>query len=106
MPAMTEIQPEFPARFLTLLLKTHFRAFGPLRERHLNLDRWGILAVLLLLLAQCESKAAGTWAALASAPPTGGNHAMILSDGTVLTDNGSGNCCRLTPDINGSYLNG
>ena len=59
-----------------------------------------------LLLAQCESKAAGTWAALASAPPTGVNHAMVLSDGTILTDNGSGNCCRLTPDIHGSYLNG
>ena len=31
---------------------------------------------------------------------------MVLSDGTILTDNGSGNCCRLTPDSHGSYLNG
>lgn len=31
---------------------------------------------------------------------------MVLSDGTILTDNGSGNCCRLTPDIHGSYING
>ena len=108
MLAMTEIQQEFPSCLFTTFLKkkTHSRAFGPVRERHLSLGRWGILASLLLLLAQCESRAAGTWSSLASAPPTGVNHAMVLSDGTILTDNGSGNCCRLTPDIHGSYING
>ena len=52
------------------------------------------------------AKAGGTWASLASAPPTGVNHCMLLSDGTVYTDNGNGECCRLTPDIHGSYRNG
>src|ERR1035441_1227818 len=100
MLAMTEIQQEFPSCFLTFFLKrkTHSHAFGPVRERHLSLGRWGILASLMLLLAQGESRAAGTWSSLASAPLTGVNHAMVLSDGTILTDNGSGNCCRLTPD--------
>ena len=60
----------------------------------------------MMWLAQCESKAAGTWTALASAPPIGVNHAMVLSDGSILTDNGDGNCCRLTPDSHGSYRNG
>ena len=31
---------------------------------------------------------------------------MLLSDGTVLTYDGDGNCNRLTPDIHGSYVNG
>jgi hypothetical protein len=31
---------------------------------------------------------------------------MLLTDGTVYTDNGNGECCRLTPDIHGSYRNG
>jgi len=31
---------------------------------------------------------------------------MVLSDGTILTDNENGECCRLTPDSHGSYLNG
>jgi hypothetical protein len=43
---------------------------------------------------------------LANAPPLGVNHAMVLSDGTIYTDNGSGQCLRLTADIHGSYQNG
>lgn len=31
---------------------------------------------------------------------------MVLSDGTIYTDNGSGQCLRLTPDIHGNYRNG
>jgi hypothetical protein len=67
---------------------------------------WRFLAGLILLLTAHKSSAAGTWASLASAPPAGVNHAMVLSDGTIYTDNGSGQCCRLTPDIYGSYQNG
>ena len=43
---------------------------------------------------------------MSSAPPIGVNHAMVLSDGTILTDNGNGDCCRLTPDIHGGYIHG
>lgn len=49
---------------------------------------------------------AGTWTALNSSPPVTVNEALVLSDGTILTDNGSGQCARLTPDIHGSYVNG
>ncbi|HEY2083369.1 MAG TPA: kelch repeat-containing protein, partial [Verrucomicrobiae bacterium] len=69
-------------------------------------DRFPFLFVLLCLLPHGVAKAGGTWASLASAPPLGVNHAMLLSDGTVYTDNGNGQCCRLTPDIHGSYRNG
>ena len=50
--------------------------------------------------------AAGTWNALTTAPPVSVNEALVLSDGSILTDNGSGQCARLTPDIHGSYVNG
>jgi hypothetical protein len=50
--------------------------------------------------------AGGTWASLANSPPSGVNHAMVLSDGTIYADNGNGYCFRLTPDNHGSYQNG
>jgi len=61
---------------------------------------------LCWLLGSSAAEAGGTWTPLASAPPIGVNHAMLLSDGTVLTDNGNGDCCRLTPDIHGGYIHG
>ena len=64
------------------------------------------LTALSLLLALHKSVAGGTWAPMASAPPLGVNHAMVLSDGTIFTDNGNGQCLRLTPDIHGNYRNG
>src|SRR6266704_2928795 len=64
------------------------------------------LVGLTLLLTLHKSIAAGTWASMATAPPLGVNHAMVLSDGTIYTDNGNGQCLRLTPDIHGSYRNG
>lgn len=63
------------------------------------------LAALLAFLPQ-PSPASGTWTALGTAPPVSVNEALVLSDGTILTDNGSGQCARLTPDIHGSYING
>src|SRR5690349_17285770 len=65
-----------------------------------------ILTALLFVFGLQKSHGVGTWAALASAPPQTVNHAMLLSDGTVFTDNGNGQCCRLTPDIHGNYQNG
>jgi hypothetical protein len=90
------------------VLKTAFQ-FGfvlSVRFARLPVGWRRFLAGLLLLLTLQKSIAAGTWASLASAPPLGVNHAMVLSDGTIYTDNGSGQCLRLTPDIHGSYQNG
>src|ERR1700739_2773314 len=65
------------------------------------------LVVLTALLTMMPLKsAAGTWTALTTAPPVSVNEALVLSDGSILTDNGSGQCARLTPDIHGSYING
>src|SRR5262245_29394989 len=61
------------------------------------------LVALTALLTIQQSIAGGTWAPLATAPPTGVNCCILLGDGTVLTYDGSGNCNRLTPDIHGGY---
>ncbi|HEV2329710.1 MAG TPA: putative Ig domain-containing protein [Verrucomicrobiae bacterium] len=66
---------------------------------------WAVLVTALLAITPVKS-AAGTWSPLTTAPPVGVNSALVLSDGTILTDNGSGQCARLTPDIHGSYING
>src|SRR5262245_41820249 len=65
-----------------------------------------ILAGLAMLAGLHQSDGAATRAALLHAPPAGVNHAMVLSDGTIYTDNGNGVCCRLTPDIHSNYRNG
>ncbi|MBW8864369.1 MAG: hypothetical protein JF609_05485 [Verrucomicrobia bacterium] len=65
-----------------------------------------VFPTLLFLLATQEVIAGGTWTPITSSPPTGVNASMVLSDGTVLTYDGNGNCNRLTPDIHGSYING
>jgi hypothetical protein len=64
------------------------------------------LFVLLCSVLWSMASSGGTWTPLASAPPIGVNHAMLLSDGTVLTDNENGDCCLLTPDIHGGYIHG
>jgi Putative Ig domain/Galactose oxidase, central domain len=64
------------------------------------------LVTFISLLTIHQSIAGGTWAPLATAPPTGVNCCMLLGDGTVLTYDGSGNCNRLTPDIHGGYRQG
>lgn len=64
-----------------------------------------LIATALLAMTQLKS-VAGTWTALATYPPVSVNEALLLSDGSILTDNGSGQCARLIPDIHGSYING
>jgi hypothetical protein len=72
------------------------------------------LLFMLLAFINFPAKAQGTWAALANpAPDLSGGGMLLLSDGTVLaktesgTTDGIGNIWNhLTPDINGSYLNG
>ncbi len=64
---------------------------------------WTLL-IFSLSLTQCL--AGGTWTALTRQPATGVNNCILLSDGTVFTDDGGGQCNKLTPDIHGSYING
>jgi hypothetical protein len=80
--------------------------FGRVHPLRCRLPARRLLAGLTLLVTLHKTIAGGTWAPLASAPPLGVNHAMVLSDGTIYTDNGSGQCLRLTPDIHGGYQNG
>ena len=82
-----------------------FTASNSGRQQFSNSIRLSITA-LVWLLATGETMAGGTWVPLTTAPPIGVNHAMVLTDGTILADNGDGGCCRLTPDIHGSYRNG
>jgi hypothetical protein len=49
----------------------------------------------------------GTWTPLVHYAPGGIGTMLLLTDGTVMAQNGSGAAwCRLTPDIHGSYVNG
>jgi hypothetical protein len=105
MRIMTEVQLVFPLSFLTIPSKkrTRFKAGDHSRKRHLSFGLLGLLAALLL---PGVAEAIGTWTALATAPPTGVNNSMVLSDGTVIGMNGSGQCVKLTPNSSGSYING
>lgn len=54
-----------------------------------------------------DDAATGTWAKLTTQPPFNTDSANLLTDGTVLVHQYNSNAWwKLTPDINGSYLNG
>ncbi|BDI28857.1 hypothetical protein CCAX7_009080 [Capsulimonas corticalis] len=60
-------------------------------------------------LALCAPAAqAGTWTAVANTAPNGVNLMLLLSDGTVMAQQGGATNVwyKLTPDIHGSYVNG
>ncbi len=60
-----------------------------------------------LLLALAGGLASQTIKSLAHQPPDGAGIAFLLTDGTVLAQGGLGSdWWKLTPDINGSYVNG
>ncbi|HXR47688.1 MAG TPA: kelch repeat-containing protein [Candidatus Limnocylindrales bacterium] len=76
---------------------------------------WSWLRLVLLagLLISWQSKAAGTWVPLTNQAPDNIDTMLLLSDGTVMAASGepggggTGNAWyRLTPDANGSYVNG
>ena len=75
-------------------------------KRCSGLNPCGLAAGLMLVMAGRAAVASGTWTSLTTAPPTGVNEALVLSDGSILTDDGNGDCDRLTPDVHGSYING
>jgi hypothetical protein len=69
------------------------------------------LPVLLALLAATPLAAAGTWTKLVHLSPQKVNGLVLLGDGTVMAARNNGSTIgkgwyRLTPDANGSYVNG
>jgi len=61
----------------------------------------------MLLLTACCLLQAQTLTNLRNQPPDGAGISFLLTDGTVLTQGGQGqDWWKLTPDINGSYVNG
>jgi hypothetical protein len=65
------------------------------------------LAILILLLAVSGVTRAQTVQALVNQPPDGLGISFLLTDGTVVTQgNGFSDWAKLTPDKNGSYVNG
>ncbi len=82
-------------------------AVGLFQERWPALSRKLILGVVLLLLCGAVVSPAQTLTNLVNQPPDGGLIGYLLTDGTVIIQ---GNACsdwwKLTPDINGSYING
>ena len=65
------------------------------------------LAVTTLLLAICTLSQAQTLTTLKHQPPDGAIVPFLLTDGTVLVQGNQGqDWWKLTPDINGSYVNG
>ena len=64
------------------------------------------VALAFVAISSWNAEAGGTWTPLTNSPPVSVNNCMLLSDGTVLTMNGAGQCNKLTPDIHGSYING
>src|SRR5207237_3631334 len=103
----------------------------PMKRRQMRLkfsDRRPLAALTMvacgLMAASLQLSVAGTWTKITQAPADM-DHIMLLSDGTVMGFHGcdlpftgdicagcnpclsfSHDCYRLTPDANGSYVNG
>ena len=66
-----------------------------------------IVVALVVFMASSPRVALAQWAALANAFPGHADTCLLLTDGTVMCHEYSTNHWhRLTPDINGSYING
>jgi len=75
--------------------------------RILTLAKASVPLLAALVLLAPRHVVAGTWTALANSAPGGVNTMLLLSDGTVMAQNGGNTTWyRLTPDSTGSYANG
>jgi hypothetical protein len=71
------------------------------------LTKKSLFAVAVLLLTACCISQAQTLTNLVNQPPDGAGIVFLLTDGTVLAQGNQGqDWWKLTPDINGSYVNG
>ena len=62
---------------------------------------------LMLFLTLGQTVTAGTWTPVAATAPGSVSQFLLLTDGTVMAQDGGGNgWFKLTPDIHGSYVNG
>ena len=73
-----------------------------------NRQRWTALALIAWgLLVSWQAGAVGTWIPLVSTIGTNGGHMLLLSDATVMVQNGHrAGWFRLTPGSTGGYTNG
>ena len=62
-----------------------------------------LAACAVLLVGRAD---AGTWTAPGNMNPAGTGNCFLLSDGTILDDNGGQQIAILHPDASGNYANG
>ena len=69
---------------------------------------WGVLGIIcVILLVGLGMMSAQTWTPLSHQPNFSASTALLLTDGTVMVhDAGAQNWWKLTPDKQGSYVNG
>ena len=71
-----------------------------------RMKRFAMLIVASLLFA-VPSASAGVWTRLTNNAPGSPGTMLLLSDGSVMVQGGSGSSWyRLKPDIHGGYVNG
>src|SRR5215831_9829363 len=76
-------------------------------HRRAHLRRKQAIVVALFMLACATLGSAQSWTSLTNSPGVSANTALLLTDGTVMVQQGqTGHWFRLTPDRFGSYING
>jgi len=84
-----------------------FNFWNSRRIEECVLTKKSLLAIAVLLLTACSISQAQTLTNLVHQAPDGAIITFLLTDGTVLAQGGEGqDWWKLTPDINGSYVNG
>jgi hypothetical protein len=92
--------------------KLHRTMKTPISNRRPGMASRLWLVMSLTLLFPSRAAAVGTWTPLMNPAPFVAGHLMLLSDGTVMVQNADApldnttNWYRLTPSIDGSYVNG
>ena len=100
---------------ITRSSSNHYLSAAPAVEssprRPLMSRRFAGLGLALLLAAPAamrppQAEAAGTWVAIAHAPPGGLDNALLMTDGTLMCGDGGSTWRKYTPDSTGNYANG
>ena len=100
-PVVLPFETNFHGRFF------HLQSLLRLLRKRYVLRKKLSLAAITLLLALCGLSQAQTLTRLTNQPPDGAGIDFLLTDGTVLAQGNQGqDWWKLTPDVNGSYVNG